>query len=82
MKTGLDCDYDKRNISLIICDIYSVMVNQVYGGERKSFEVMTSTDDSNTELCFHAVIHILQTQYLILHFYCKIFEVQHCITTD
>ena len=29
MKSGLSCDYDKRSISVVICNSYSVTVNHV-----------------------------------------------------
>jgi hypothetical protein len=36
-----DCDYNKWNIYVVICDTYSVTVNQVM--DCKTFEVLTST---------------------------------------
>ena len=41
-KNGRDCDNDKRNISVIICDT-ELPVSQVMMATVKTFEVMTST---------------------------------------
>jgi len=37
--------YDKWNISVAICDRYSITINGQpgHGGDRKTFELMTST---------------------------------------
>ena len=32
---------EKWNISVVISDRYFIMVNQVFGGDRKTFEAMT-----------------------------------------
>jgi hypothetical protein len=40
MRKELDCDYDNQNISMVICATY---IQQSHGGDRKTFEVMTST---------------------------------------
>ena len=43
MREGLESVYDKWNISVVICDTYSITVNQVVVCDRNIFEVMTST---------------------------------------
>ena len=41
MRKRLGNVYDKWSISVVICDIFSIAVNQViYGDDRKTFEVM------------------------------------------
>jgi hypothetical protein len=38
------CDYDKRDMSVVIFDIDAPLtVNKVFGGDHVCFEVMTST---------------------------------------
>ena len=41
-RTGLRY-YDKRNISMVSCDSYSVAVNQNGGDDLKNFDMMNST---------------------------------------
>jgi hypothetical protein len=43
MRKGPGSVYDKWNISVVICDTYSITVNQVMVATVKNFEVMTST---------------------------------------
>ena len=43
MRKGPDCDFDKRNISIVICDTDIRNGYPSHVGDRKTFEVMTST---------------------------------------
>jgi len=43
MRKGPRSAYDKCNVSMVMCDTDILYDQSSYGGDRKTFEVMTST---------------------------------------